>query len=223
MNENWVTWQQLRKLSQTYLSENICLKVTFHWMKHEQTIMIDSSTVSPLKFMTLVIWTSVERSRYGSLRIIKREAWAICSTKMRYLEREATVMRGYFTFIVESVVLCSLSCSYKTFTFCFSEREKKKIFSEWQKEKGEIFWISKGNTSLPLKNGSFPWDMLVLSVMTLSVDLLRQIATDPHGFSRAHSIGNGLFNFPQGALLFPRYASLKRHPLCVYAVKKINK
>lgn len=55
--------------------------------------------------------------------------------------------------------------------------------------------------------------MLVLSVMTLSADLLRQIATDPHGFSRAHSIGNGLFNFPQGALPFPRYASLKRHPL----------
>lgn len=54
-----------------------------------------------------------------------------------------------------------------------------------------------------LKNGSFPQDMLVLSIMTLSVDLLRQIATDPHGFSRPHSIENGLFNFPQGVLSFP--------------------
>lgn len=61
-----------------------------------------------------------------------------------------------------------------------------------------------------IKNGSVPGDMLVLSIMTLDADLLRQIATDPHGFSRAHSIGNGLFNFPQGALPFPRYASLEK-------------
>lgn len=86
--------------------------------------------------------------------------------------------------------------------------------SEWggkrkRKEIREIFYIyQKG-----IKNGSVPGDMLVLSVMTPSADLLRQIATDPHGFSRAHSIGNGLFNFPQGALPFSRYASLKRHPL----------
>ena len=84
---------------------------------------------------------------------------------------------------------------------------------EAQGERGNISYLSKGNTSFLLKNGSVPRDMLVLSIMTLSADLLRQIATDPHGFSRAHSIGNGLFNFPQGALPFPRYASLKQHPL----------
>lgn len=68
-----------------------------------------------------------------------------------------------------------------------------------------------------IKNARVPWDVLVLNVMTLSVDLLRQIATDPHGFSRAHSIGNGLFNFPQGAMPFPRYASLRRRTLLVSA------
>lgn len=99
-----------------------------------------------------------------------------------------------------------------------SSRWRKKIFipvckREAQGEKGNILCISKGNTSPPLKNGSVPRDMLVLSVMTLSADLLRQIVTDPHGFSRAHSIGNGLFNFPQGALPFSCNASLKRHPL----------
>lgn len=73
----------------------------------------------------------------------------------------------------------------------------------------EIFYIYQRE----IKNARVPGDMLVLSVMTLSADLLRQIATDPHGFSRAHSIGNGLFNFPQGALPFPCYASLKRHLL----------
>lgn len=83
------------------------------------------------------------------------------------------------------------------------------IYKRKHKEKRGIFYIyQKG-----VKNGSVPGDMLVLSVMTLSADLLRQIATDPHGFSRAHSIGNGLFNFPQGALPFPCYASLKKHPL----------
>lgn len=41
----------------------------------------------------------------------------------------------------------------------------------------------------------------------------RQIATDPHGFSRAHTIRNGLFNFPQGALPLPHHASLKMKPL----------
>lgn len=75
--------------------------------------------------------------------------------------------------------------------------------------RGEIFYIYKKG----IKKASLPGDMLVLSVMTLNADLLRQIATDPHGFSRADSIGNGLFNFPQGALPFPRYASLKRLPL----------
>lgn len=78
-------------------------------------------------------------------------------------------------------------------------------YAALNREKGEI------------KNACVPWDMLVLSVMTLSVDLLRQIATDPHGFSRAHSIGNGLFNFPQGAVPFPRYASVRRRTLLVSA------
>lgn len=73
----------------------------------------------------------------------------------------------------------------------------------------EIFYIYKKG----IKKACVPGDMLVLSVMTLNADLLRQIATDPHGFSRADSIGNGLFNFPKGALPFPRYASLKRLPL----------
>lgn len=78
------------------------------------------------------------------------------------------------------------------------------------KGRREIFYIHQKG----IKNGPVPGDMLVLSVMTLTrAHLLRQIATDPHGFSRTHSIGNGLFNFPQGALPFPCYASLKRHPL----------
>lgn len=47
--------------------------------------------------------------------------------------------------------------------------------------------------------------MLVLSVKTFSVDIPRQIAADLHGSSRAHSIGNGLFNFPQEALQFPHW------------------
>lgn len=88
---------------------------------------------------------------------------------------------------------------------------------------GILATIPKGNTGREgkyfifikkgIKKASLPGDMLVLSVMTLNADLLRQIATDPHGFSRADSIGNGLFNFPQGTLPFPRYASLKRLPL----------
>lgn len=51
---------------------------------------------------------------------------------------------------------------------------------------------------------------------------LRQIATDPHGFFRSHSIGNGLFNFPQGALSFPLSASLRRHPLWVRLERKLT-
>lgn len=116
--------------------------------------------------------------------------------------------RGKCCIVLVSMLLCNLQF------ICHREKNLHTYLQEAaQGEKGNILYISKGNTSLPLKNGSVPGDMLVLSVMTLSADLLRQIATDPHGFSRAHSIGNGLFNFPQGALPFPRYASLKRHPL----------
>lgn len=81
------------------------------------------------------------------------------------------------------------------------------IYRREHKEEREIFYTYQ----MGIKNGSVPGDMLVLSIMTLCADLLRQIATDPHGFSRAHSIGNGLFNFPQGAVPFPHHASLKRH------------
>lgn len=215
MNKNWVTWQQLRKWFWVYLPGNICLKVTFQQQKYEQTRMIDSSAVSPLKFMTLVIRTTVERSRYDTLHIIKQETWAICSTKMRSSETEAIVKSGHFTLKVEVMLFLLIIMRYGT---CFLSRVaslKKKIpsFTCMDGKKKEIFWVSKGNTSFHLKNGCVPRDMLVWSVMTLGVDLLRQIATDPHGFSRAHSIGNGLFNFPQGAVPFPRYASLKRPSL----------
>lgn len=126
--------------------------------------------------------------------------------------------------IEESVVLWWLLCCYATCNLCYYLKwKKKKSCKRYCKEKREIFYkyISNGTTSLLLKNGSVPQDMLVLSVMTLSADLLRQIATDPHGFSRAHSIGNGLFNFPQGALPFPRYASLKQHPLLGLGTRRI--
>lgn len=92
-------------------------------------------------------------------------------------------------------------------------------------KESEIVFVWKGNTSLPSKNGSFPRDMLVLSVMTFSVDLPGQIATDLHGFFRAHSIGNGLFNFPQEALQFPCCGSLKEalNLYILYLVCQINK
>lgn len=116
--------------------------------------------------------------------------------------------RGKRCIVPVIMLLCNLQ-----FIQYVSALSRGKIFipicKRKHKERREIFHMyQKG-----IKNGSVPGDMLVLSVMTLSADLLRQIATDPHGFSRAHSIGNGLFNFPQGALPFPRYASLKRHPL----------
>lgn len=127
-------------------------------------------------------------------------------------------MRNCFTMMVKSVPLCSLHCHAR---FFFEWGENLADFEDKaQKEKGNILYLSKGNTILPLKNGFVPRDMLVLSIMTLSVDLLRQIATDPHGFSRAHSIVNGLFNFPQGALPFPCNASLKRHLLSVWSARQ---
>lgn len=120
------------------------------------------------------------------------------------------------------VLVIMLLCNMQFIWYCFEQGKNPHtcLQEEAQGEKGNILYISKGNVSLPLKNGSVPRDMLVLSVMTLSADLLRQIATDPHGFSRAHSIGNGLFNFPQGALPFPRYASLKQHPLLGFGQSK---
>lgn len=122
--------------------------------------------------------------------------------------------------MIEDVLYCVLIYCYATCNSYYCS-EWRKIFilvckREQDKERREIFYIKREYKS-PLKNGSVPRDMLVLSVMTLSADLLRQIVTDPHGFSRAHSIGNGLFNFPQGALPFPRNASLKRHALLGFA------
>lgn len=115
------------------------------------------------------------------------------------------------TMIEESVVLGTLLCHYVTCNSCYSSERGEKNHSYLHEER-EIYSMDiKGMyVCLPLKNSCVPQDMLVLSVMTLGADPLRQIATDPHGFSRAHSIGNGLFNFPQGALPFPRSASLKR-------------
>lgn len=113
---------------------------------------------------------------------------------------------------VFSLQVDPLLCNLEFIRYCPEPGEKKPSFCFAGGSPGgrrEIFYIYQRE----IKNARVPGDMLVLSVMTLSADLLRQIATDPHGFSRAHSIGNGLFNFPQGALPFPRYASLKRHPL----------
>lgn len=121
------------------------------------------------------------------------------------------LMRNCFTVMVRSVALRPLRRNSHV-SFLNGEKTVSQILKTRYQKRREIFYTyQKGNTILPLKNGFVPRDMLVLSIMTLGVDLLRQIATDPHGFSRAHSIGNGLFNFPQGALPFPRNASLKRH------------
>ena len=119
--------------------------------------------------------------------------------------------------MIEDVLYCVLIFCYATCNSYITPLNGGKIFipvckRKQHKERRETFYIKRECKS-PLKTGSVPRDMLVLSVMTLSADLLRQIVTDPHGFSRAHSIGNGLFNFPQGALPFPRNASLKRHAL----------
>lgn len=137
---------------------------------------------------------------------------------MRYSEQNPAAIRSCVTVIMKRVVLCSLWCYFKTHSSYVASLRLKKIYLQ-EKEQGEK---TLGNASLPLKNGSVPWDMWVWCIMTFSVDLLRQIATDPHGFSRAHSIGNGLFNFPQEALPFPHHASLKRHfTLC--CIGQINK
>lgn len=151
MNKNWVTWQQLRKWFWVFLPGTICLKVTFQQQKYEQTRMIDSSAVSPLKFMTLVIRTTAERSRYDTLHIIKQETLAICSTKMRSSETEAIVKSGYFTFKVEVVLFLLIIMRYGT---CFhvllpwkrksphllAVTERKRKYFEYQREIQVSIW-----------------------------------------------------------------------------------
>ncbi len=95
----------------------------------------------------------------------------------------------------------------------YSSEQGNKIFipicKRKHKERREIFYIYQRE----IKKGFVPRDMLVWSVMTLGADLLRQIATDPRGFPRAHSIGNGLFNSHREPCHFLALHHLKRRPL----------
>lgn len=92
-------------------------------------------------------------------------------------------------------------CQYNGVTALNGGKASVPIFRKKQKlGKGNILYISKGKTSLSLKNGSVPQDMLVLSVMTLSADLLRQIATDPPWIFQGTLDWKWSIQFPTGNL-----------------------
>lgn len=76
-----------------------------------------------------------------------------------------------------------LHCDGKTSLLLKFGRQKKKTICKIKHDerKGMFRFLSKAN-----KNGSVPRGHAGP----------RQIATDPHGFFRSHSIGNGPFNFP---------------------------
>ena len=113
--------------------------------------------------------------------------------------------------IVCYILLFWLLCNWQ-FIWKSSEEKRGHIFLPVYCKKCRERWVifhtyQIGNSSLPLKNSSVPRDMLVLSVMTLSADLLRQIATDPHGFFQGTLDWKWTIQFPTGSLAIT--------PLCI--------